>query len=200
MNKRIRRFFLIIIALFFLAASPFLWRSAVQRYYQSSIYDVNNVRNEQVAIVYGAAVRNGRLSTVLRDRMDTAIALYETGKVTKLLVSGGVTSTNRNEPNAMMDYAIARGVAAEDIITDDAGDRTYDTCYRARHVFQVDSAILVTQEFHLPRAIFTCNMLGVDAVGVRSDPRRYRAAEFYEVRETFATYRALWDVIRRKPV
>ncbi len=182
-----------------IGASPFLWRTAVRRYYQSAIYDVNNVRAEQVAIVYGAAVRNGRLSTVLRDRMDTAIALYESGKASKLLVSGGVTSINRNEPDAMMEYAVNRGVAAEDIIMDYAGHRTYDTCYRAKHVFQVESAILVTQEFHLPRAIFTCNMLGVDTVGVNSDPRTYRAAEFYEVRETLATYRALWDVIRRRP-
>jgi SanA protein len=99
----------------------------------------------------------------------------------------------------MMEYAIQRGVSPDDVQPDYGGRRTYDTCYRAREIFQLDSAILVTQEFHLPRALFTCRRLGIEAVGVMADLRPYRAARFYEVRETLATAVALWDTIRKLP-
>ncbi len=92
-----------------------------------------------------------------------------------------------------------RGIPAEDVEPDFGGRRTYDTCYRAHNIFAVESAILVTQEFHLPRAIFTCRRLGLDAVGVSADLRPYRGARWYELRETAATLNALWDVIRQKP-
>ena len=101
-----------------------------------------------------------------------------------------------------MAYAIERGVPSEDLQPDFGGRRTYDTCYRAREIFQIDNAILVTQEFHLPRALFTCNLLGIEAVGVAADLRPYRGARWYEFRETAATLNALWDIIRqaRPPV
>ncbi len=200
MSKRFRRVLLLIaVLLFFIALSPFLWRMTVRYYYAGAMYDVDSVRSEHVAIVYGAEVRGARLTTILRDRMDTAIALYHAGKVNKLLVSGDNSFADYNEPDAMRQYAITQGVAPDDVVADYAGRRTYDTCYRAYHVFQLESAILVTQAFHLPRAIFTCNMLGLDTVGVGSDPRIYRQADYYEGRETLATYRALWDVMRHQP-
>ena len=99
----------------------------------------------------------------------------------------------------MMDYAIEQGVATEDIQPDFAGRRTYDTCYRAREIFQLESAILVTQQFHLPRAMFTCQQLGIEVVGVAADAQPYRGARWYEMRETLATAVALWDVIREQP-
>jgi len=179
------------IAIFFF---PFIWRVVIVEIYERQIFSPATVPPEQVAVVFGAAVYGDRLSSVLRDRMDTAITLYEQGKVAQLLVSGG-----DNEPAAMRAYAIRRGVAAADIIEDAAGQRTYDTCYRAAALFEVKSAVLVTQDFHLPRALFTCRALGIDAVGIGADLRPYRAARFYEVRETAATLVALWDVIRRQP-
>src|SRR5690606_2334630 len=101
----------------------------------------------------------------------------------------------------MMEYAIGRGVPAEVIQPDYAGRRTYDTCYRARHIFGVESAVLVTQHFHLPRALFTCQQLGVDAVGVAADQRNYhpRSLAWSESREFLARVWALWDVIRGEP-
>ena len=183
-----------------LGATPFLWREIVQRYYGRYITTVEEAPREQVAIVYGAAVYgNGRLSTVLRDRVETAIALYERGAVDTIIMSGDNSSPDYNEPGAMMAYAIARGVAEADIQPDYGGFRTYDSCYRARHIFGLESAILVTQAFHLPRAIFTCRALGVDAIGVAADQRPYRGAEWYETRETAASFVALVDVIRRQP-
>ena len=178
---------------------PFAWRSAVTWYYGRQIYSVSEAPIEQVAIVYGAAVYgNGRLSAVLRDRMETAIALYEGGQVQKILVSGDNREASYNEPGAMMAYAIQRGIPQADIQPDYAGLRTYDTCYRAKHIFQVESAVLITQDFHLPRALFTCNALGIKAIGVTADRQPYRAARWYETRETAATLVALFDVIRRQ--
>ena len=177
---------------------PFIWRSAVTFYYGRDIYSTSEAPAEQVAIVYGAAVYgNSRLSTVLRDRMDTAIELYQSGQVQKILVSGDNREATYNEPGAMMTYAIQRGVPQVDIQPDYAGLRTYDTCYRAKHIFQVESAVLITQDFHLPRALFTCNALGIEAIGVTADRHTYRAARWFETRETAATLVALWDVIRR---
>lgn len=190
----------ILLFLIFLFALPWLWRWAVRTYYQQYIYTTTTVPSEQVAIVYGAAVYgNGRLSSVLRDRMDTAIELYKSGKVGKIVVSGDNASENYNEPGAMLNYAIAQGVPSADVQPDYAGLRTYDTCYRAREIFQIESAILVTQAFHLPRAIFTCRRLGIETVGVGADLRPYRGARWYEFRETVATAVAFWDTLRQVP-
>lgn len=181
---------------------PFLWREWVEWRYGRHITTVEDARPGRVAIVFGAAVYgNGRLSPMLRDRMETAIQLYEAGKVERLLLSGDNSTPEYNEPGRMMAYAIARGVPEAAIQPDYAGRRTYDTCYRARDVFQVEEAILVTQEFHLPRAIFTCRRLGVEATGVAADRRTYHPASlaWSESREVAALVRALVDVVRRRP-
>ena len=193
-----RRNLAVMLVLIVLLAMPIFWRAVVKAYYGERIFEPEQVSENSVAIVFGAAVRNGRLSTVLRDRMETAIRLYESGVIDKIIVSGDRRSELYDEPGSMMVYAIRRGVAASDLHVDIAGRRTYDTCYRARHVFQVESAILVTQAFHLPRALFTCNRLGLSAVGVSADQRSYRAERWYEFREVAATAVALVDVIRRK--
>ena len=191
--------FLLFILFLSLALAPFVWRRAVRSYYAGRIHSPSSASSEQVAIVFGAAVYgDGRLSSILRDRMETAIALYQSGKVNKILVSGDNSFDDYNEPGAMMAYAIERGIPTEDIQPDYGGRRTYDTCYRAREIFQLDSAILVTQMFHLPRALFTCRLLGVESIGVYADNRSYRGARWYEFRETAATLYALWDIIRRK--
>jgi SanA protein len=201
-----------LLLLLFVGSFPWSWRWAVQTYYAPHIYTIHDVgqapllatgmedRPVRVAIVYGAAVRpGGRLSHVLQDRMETAVALYEAGHVDKLLLSGDNRSHDYNEPAAMMAYALARGVAPADVQPDYAGLRTYDTCYRARQIFGVETAVLVTQEFHLPRALFTCRNMGIEAVGVSSDLRPYSRAQWFEIRETGATLMALWDVVKHQP-
>jgi SanA protein len=183
-----------------MCAFPIFWRYAVREWYDSHIFELATAPDKPVAIVYGAAVyQNGRLSSVLRDRMDTAIALYQSGKVRRIVVSGDNRAPEYNEPGAMMAYAIAHGVPAEHIQPDYGGRRTYDTCYRSGHIFGVKSAILVTQAFHLPRALFICESLGLDVAGVAADQRTYRGERWYEFRETAATLMALWDVLRREP-
>jgi SanA protein len=153
-----------------------------------------------VAIVFGAGIRSdGRLSPMLRDRMDTAIDLYRLGLVRKLLVSGDNRFVSYDEPGRMYDYAVAQGLPPQDVVRDYAGRRTYDTCYRASAIFGVTRAILVTQRFHLPRALFTCRSLGVDAVGFSADRRIYLSNPYYRLRDAFATLRAWWDVMIAHP-
>ena len=136
-----------------------LW--ATQRYADQTYNQVADTPPLPVAIVFGAGYwPSGRLSDALADRMETAIALYQAGKVNKLLLTGDNRFADYNEPAAMADYALARGVPREDLVLDYAGRRTYDSCYRAQAIFGVEQALLVTQAFHLPRALFTCNRLG----------------------------------------
>jgi SanA protein len=183
-----------------IVAFPFVLRVLVRNRFESHIYEVADAPYKPVAIVFGAAVyRGGRLSTVLRDRMDTAIKLYNNGVVDKIIVSGNQGEGGYDEPGAMLSYAIALGVPPSDLISDNQGDRTYDTCYRANHVFDQASVLLVTQEFHLPRALFTCSNLGIEVVGVKADQRTYRGARWYELRETAAMLVALADILWQKP-
>ncbi|MEW6180171.1 MAG: ElyC/SanA/YdcF family protein [Chloroflexota bacterium] len=172
-------------------------------YARSRQFQVNQSPSAPVAIVFGAGLsRDGQPSPVLRDRVATAAQLYFDGKVQKLLMSGDNRFLDYNEPGAMKRYALSLGIPEEDIVLDYAGRRTYDTCYRARYIFGVQQAILVTQQFHLPRAIFTCNNLGIEAVGVIADQRRYSqyAHRFWRFREIPATAMAFVEVFITRPL
>jgi SanA protein len=157
---------------------------------------------ERVAIVFGAGLtRSGRVTAVLYDRVATAADLYHAGKVSWLILSGSQTWAGYNEPLAMQQAALELGVPAEALVMDEAGSRTYDTCYRAGAIYGVERAILVTQRFHLPRAMFLCEALGLEPVGVAADRRPYRerSVTYWNLREVLATAAALWDVVVARP-
>ena len=167
------------------------------------IFTKEGVPAGRVAIVFGAGLRyDGTPTAILRDRVQTAVQLYQLGKVNKLLMSGDNRVVDYNEPEAMRQYALGLGIPDEDIVLDYAGRRTYDTCYRASAIFQVNTAVLITQDFHLPRAIFLCNWFGVESVGVESNNNYYRKISHFiwNTRELFATSQAVWDVYALKPV
>jgi len=167
------------------------------------VYALADVPFERVAIVFGAGLwRDGSPTPVLRDRVATAAELYFAGKVEKLLMSGDNRIETYNEPAAMREYALELGVPDEDIVLDFAGRRTYDTCYRAKDIFGLEGAIVVTQDFHLPRALYTCNQLGVESTGVEADRRVYsrRSMLYWKLRELGATLGALWDLHVRHPI
>jgi SanA protein len=174
----------------------------ISRDYAPLIYTAPDlVPPQPVALVFGAGVwPSGRLSDALADRMETAIDLYEAGTVNKLLLTGDNRVANYNEPAAMAAYARARGVPEEDLVLDYAGRRTYDSCYRARTIFGVERAVLVTQAFHLPRALFTCDRLGLEVVGAVADRHQYARGPWYRVRELAATTRAWLDLNLVQPV
>jgi SanA protein len=159
--------------------------------------ELDSTPSAKVAIVFGAGLtRYGTVTRVLKDRVDAAAILYNNDKVDKLLMSGDNRFIDYNEPAAMFDYAISIGIPAEDIVLDYAGRRTYDTCYRAKEIFQVSDAILVTQSFHLPRALFICNGLGLEAEGFSADMTYYlkRSRMIWNVRELPATLVAIIEV------
>jgi len=169
--------------------------------YRQSIYTVETVPSRRVAIVFGAGVwPDGRLSDVLADRVATAVELYRRGKVEKLLMTGDNRHVNYNEPQHMYEYAVSLGVPPQDIVRDYAGRRTYDSCYRARHIFGVQDAILITQQYHMDRALFIAQSLGLDAVGVLADRRPYLRIRDYWYRELLATVLAWWEVKVTHPV
>jgi len=145
----------------------------------------------QVAIVLGAKVYdNGTPAPMLTDRLETGIALYKLGKVDKLLLSGDHGQTDYDEVNTMLDYVLARGVPDEDVFTDHAGFSTYDTMYRARDVFQVTTALIVTQGFHLARAVYTARALGLEATGVAADIQPYADERRFAMRDWLARVKA----------
>jgi SanA protein len=184
------------------AAFPFAWRGWVTWHHDRYSYTVESAPAERVGVVFGARVySDGRLSPMLRDRVETAVRLYETGKVDVLLMTGDNRSIYYNEPGAMRDYAVSRGVPEEAIWLDPAGNRTYDSCYRANELFGLETAVLVTQQFHLSRALFICRALGVEAIGVPADISNYSevSLRWQHWRELGASTLALWDVLRALP-
>lgn len=169
--------------------------------YRPNIHQPSSSPLKTVAIVFGAGLRqDGLPSNVLEDRVRVASELYQQGVVSMLLVSGSVRTPNYDEPKAMRELAIELGVASNDILIDPNGSRTYNTCFNAKHIFNINEAILVSQEFHLPRALGICDALGIDAEGVVSDLRNYnsRALRFWKFREIPASWVALWDTLIAK--
>ncbi len=187
----------------FVLSGLFFPKLIVLLYAAPRTFTLNTVPAARVAIVFGAGLlRDGSAGPVLRDRVETAVQLYQQGKVKKILMSGDNRFVEYNEPEAMRQYALDLGVPDEDIVLDYAGRRTYDTCYRASAIFQVDSAILVTQAFHLPRALFLCNWFGVGSTGVEANNTYFRKISrlYWHARELFATAQSAWDVYVSKPL
>lgn len=161
------------------------------------VFTAAEVPASRAAVVFGAGLqRDGTPSPVLKDLVAAAVQLYNLGKVEKILMSGDNRFLDYNEPAAMKTYAISLGVPEDAIVLDYAGRRTYDTCYRAKHIFGLQEALLVTQKFHLPRAIFTCQALGMHVSGVTADLRDYNthSVRYWNIRELPATLVALWQV------
>jgi SanA protein len=163
--------------------------------------DVNSVPPTPVALVLGAGLwKDGTPTPALYDRVTTAVDLYKAGKVKKLLMTGDNRFINYNEPEAMRKLAVQLGVPAADIVLDYAGRRTYDSCYRAKEIFQVKQVVIVTQRFHLDRSLFLCDAMGVSSVGMAADRRAYPTLGWWELREVFATAAAWWDVNIGHPI
>ncbi|HMV85373.1 MAG TPA: ElyC/SanA/YdcF family protein [Blastocatellia bacterium] len=154
--------------------------------------DTSRWQRPRVAIVFGASVYgNGDLSPILEDRVDTAIELYRARKVDRILVSGDNRHASYNEPKAMQDYLITHAVAAKDVIVDYGGRSTYETCLRAKDIFGLERAVLVSQGYHLPRALYIANQLGLDAVGMAGDLRlRNNKIDYQSLRELAAEMKA----------
>ena len=200
----LKRLFLLVVATGFAAFALVVGlRIWVERRYQDRIYEsVTDIPSRPVALVLGAGLwPDGSLTPILADRVATAADLYHAGKVQVLLCSGDNRRVDYNEPQAMKDYAMRLGVPHEDIVLDYAGRRTYDSCYRARAIFGVDSLVAVTQRFHTARSVYTCDALGIDAVAMTANRRVYSSEQvIWRTREYLALLLAWWDLNIRRPV
>lgn len=123
----------------------------------------------KVAIVFGGGVAEDGPLPIVQDRLDMAKKLYDAGSVSNILVSGDNRFLDYNEPSVMQEYLIQKGISADNIQPDFAGRSTYETCERARKIFGITEAILVSESTHLPRAIYLCKHFGVTSYGVASD-------------------------------
>ena len=138
-------------------------------------------------IILGCQVKDdGSLSHMLRDRLMRGLEVYETGAAPKLLMSGDHGREEYDEVGAMKNYAIENGVPSENVFMDHAGFSTYETMYRAKEIFKAEKVIIVTQEYHLYRALYIAERLGMEAYGVSADLNRYAGQSMRDFREVLA--------------
>lgn len=147
-------------------------------------------------LVLGCFVKNdGTPSDMLADRLRRGVELYELGASDKLLMSGDHGRQEYDEVSVMKQYAVDAGIVSSDVFMDHAGFSTYESVYRAKEIFEADKIIIVTQEYHLYRALYIAEKLGIEAYGVASDYRTYINQEKYDVREMLARVKDFASVI-----
>ena len=151
-------------------------------------------------IVLGCGVWGDRPTTLLSDRLDAGIALYKAGVAPKLLMSGDHGRRNYDEVNVMRKYALDRGIPSEDIFMDHAGFSTYETMYRAQDIFGVTKAVIVTQEYHLYRALYDASAFNIEAVGTVATGHTFAGQTKWEIREALARVKDLfWCIFKPEP-
>ncbi|GGP43930.1 SanA/YdcF family protein [Saccharothrix coeruleofusca] len=195
---RWKRVLVVVGLLAVLASVPWVWVRTSSAPYRHTAAEVPEA---PVALVLGAGIRNGRPTPFLAGRLDVAADLYHRGKVEVLLVSGDNSTPDYDEPTAMRTYLIGRGVPERAVVADYAGLDTWDSCTRAKRVFGVRRATVVTQEFHLPRAVALCRSAGLEAFGVGHETSRAWAVTtaYGHFREAVASIKAVWDGLVAKP-
>lgn len=152
-----------------------------------SVEDATKLEDIDCVIVLGCQVKDdGSLSGMLKDRMWRALELYEAEVAPKLLMSGDHGREDYDEVGAMKNYAVENGVPSENVFMDHAGFSTYETMYRAKEIFESDKVVIVTQEYHLYRALYIAEQLGIEAYGVPSDFHNYAGQTMRECREILA--------------
>ena len=204
-SKRNYKKFLILFGClaFLIGATVLLVNEYVQKEGRRYISDAENVPEANAVLILGARVyANGNVSLMLHDRLTTGYELYEDGKAPKIIVSGDHGRKEYDEVNAMKNFLKAKSVPPEDIFMDHAGFSTYESLYRARDIFQVKKVIIVTQEYHLMRALFIARELGLEAYGVSSDRHTYHNVMLKsELREIAARNKdfLMTKIIKPKP-
>lgn len=189
MKKRLKKIMLFLILTMILGcAIALIINNNVESVGTSYILSAKDVPKADAILVLGAYVfPSGSVSTMLNDRLTVGYELYEQGKAPKLLVSGDHGQKDYDEVNSMKSFLKDKGVPSRDVFMDHAGFSTYESVYRARDIFAVQTVIIVTQEYHLKRAVFVARELGLEAYGVASDKRDYgQAMVMYNLREVAA--------------
>lgn len=177
-----------------LALLPATWLRAAE---SGRVRSERDVPREPVAVVFGAGLWNGKPSPYLAHRLDAAARLYTAGRVRVLLVTGDNSRTSYDEPSAMRTYLVAHGVPRAKVVLDYAGFDTWSSCDRARRIFGVRHAVLVSQPFHIRRALALCSAAGIDAYGVGVDEKHDVTWYASGAREVLAAGKAALDVAVR---
>ncbi len=199
---KIKKTFKYIRNAFFIMIAFILWINLLI-VYQSSKYIVKenaSLPKVDALIVLGAGVySDGTLSPILRDRVDTSLELLEKNKEVKILASGDHGTKNYDEVNTMRKYLEKKGVDSSIIFMDHAGFSTYESMYRAKEIFKVKKAVIISQSYHLKRAIYIARQLGIESYGVASDKRMYLGMVKYQLRESLARCKDFFLVNVFKP-
>ena len=153
---------------------------------REEVENLSSISPECILVLGASVTSDGVPSPILQDRLDTAIDLYNKGVAPKLLLSGDNGKMVYNEVKAMQNYALEAGVDENDIYLDHAGFSTYESIYRAKYIFKVDSMIVVTQTYHLYRSLYGCRRMGITAMGAAADQYTYAGQEKREIREVLA--------------
>ncbi|MEN6595052.1 MAG: ElyC/SanA/YdcF family protein [Clostridiaceae bacterium] len=188
-GKKKRRLLAAIIVLIVLCSLPFAVSGSMCASVKDQIITAEEASSLDVdcVLVLGALVReNGNPSGILEDRLITGIAAYKSGASDRLLMSGDHGRDDYDEVNAMKTYAIEQGIPSENIFMDHAGFSTYESLYRARDIFQVKTVLIVTQEYHLYRALYIANQMGLEAYGLAADLNTYSGMPMFVAREILA--------------
>lgn len=183
------------------AAAAFGLSAYVKSSAKKYILDANNAgTGYDCILVLGCGVHDTTPSHMLEDRLLRGVELYKNGVSDKLLMSGDHGRKNYDEVNVMKAFAVDAGIASEDVFMDHAGFSTYESMYRARDVFKAKKILIVTQEYHLYRAIYDARALGLDAYGVVSMPRTYAGQAYRDIREILARDKDFfWSLFKPEP-
>lgn len=164
------------------------------------INDYTNLDNIDCILILGAGVKNGRPSLMLEDRLQKGLELYNNSVSNKIIVSGDHGRKDYDEVNIMKEYLTKNNVFSSDIFMDHAGFSTYDSIYRAEEIFKAKKIVIVSQEYHLYRALFIADKLGLEAYGVKAQPKEYNGDAYREIREVIARIKDYFKaVIKPKP-
>ncbi|MGJ1506940.1 SanA/YdcF family protein [Sphingobacterium siyangense] len=200
--KKIKRFILVVVALCIVAlVVVVITNSNVRAKTDSVIFtELKDVPRTKVAIIFGAGINGDQPSRYLKDRLDAGISLYKNHKVDKILLSGDNGRDEYDELSVMKLYCQKNGIDTAKIYIDYAGFDSYSTMYRAKYIFNVDTAILVSQKYHLNRCVYLGDKLGIKSFGYSADRGAYPGYKYYAFREKLSVAKAFLDVMRnRKP-
>ena len=161
-------------------------------------YSENKIPKNKVGIIFGAGINGDKPSKYLKDRLDAGIKLFKAKKINKILLSGDNGSDAHDELTVMKIYCFKNGIDTTKIYIDYAGFDTYSTMFRAKNIFKIDKAILITQEYHLNRAIYIGNNLGIESIGFSANQGEYRNYNYVRFREYFSICKSVIDVIRNR--
>lgn len=199
MKRRAKKIIIVLIsAAVLLAAAVFVPNFIVIKKTESKIVTIEEaaeLSDVDCAVILGAGVRDGKPTPMLRDRLLVGIDLYKSGAAKKLIMSGDHGSTDYDEVNIMKSFAVERGVPDQDIFMDHAGFSTYETIYRAKEIFEADNIIMISQKYHLYRALYIAERLGIKAVGVSADLDTYRGQTKRDLREILARDKDFFNCI-----